>query len=473
VRTITGDNPPISHSSVSEDGLPLPSRHLAMVTIAISLTLALLDGSIANVALPMIALDLHAGPSTAIWVVNGYQLALAVCLLPFAAFGERYGYRTVYKNGLVLFTVASLACAFSSSMLALTLARIAQGVGAAGILAVNTALIRYVVPHHKLGSALGLNSLVAATSATLGPTVAGAILSVSTWPWLFAINLPLGLLAIVLARRNLPDSDRSARPVDILSALLSAAMIGTFIMAVECLGHALPLSAVIAQLAAAIIFAVLLVRHERGRTLPAFPFDLLQTPVFKWSLATSLGVYAAQMMCFVSLPFLLHTKFGYSAGMVGLLMTPWPFVVALVSPLAGRLSDRVSPGLLGGLGLAIMSIGLLSFSLLSATPQPFDLVWRMMLCGFGFGLFQSPNNRAMVGSAPRHRSGAASGMLGSARLIGQATGTAMVALLLAEFQMTGAKFSILIAAVLAGLSCVVSLRRVRYFNMESPPDGVR
>jgi DHA2 family multidrug resistance protein-like MFS transporter len=435
-----------------------------MVTIAISLTLALLDGSVANVALPMIAVDLHAGASTAIWVVNGYQLALAVCLLPFAALGERYGYRTVYKRGLILFTLASVACAVSPSMTALTLSRVLQGIGAAGILAVNTALIRYIVPHDKLGSALGINSLVAATAATLGPSVSGAILSVASWPWLFAINLPLGLVAITLAHRNLPDSDRSNQPFDTRSAVLGALMVGMLITSVESLGHGLPWAVVLAQVAACVMAGVLLLKREAKLELPMFPLDLLRIPVFSLSLGTSIGAFAAQMMCFVALPFLLHSGLGYPPAMVGLLMTPWPLMVAFVSPFAGRLSDRVSPGLLGGIGLALLGVGLLSFTFLPTHAQPFSIIWRMMVCGVGFGLFQSPNNRTLVGAAPRSRSGAASGLLGTARLIGQSTGTAMVALLLAVFQVNGAKFSIISGAVLASVACVVSLLRIRHFS---------
>ncbi|WP_321969017.1 MFS transporter [Paraburkholderia tropica] len=443
------------------DGLPPRQQVIAMVTIAISLTLALLDSAVANVALPMIAVDMHSGASTAIWVVNGYQLALAVCLLPFATLGEKHGYRTVYKAGLMLFTLSSLACAFSHSMLALTLSRVLQGVGAAGIMSVNTALVRYIVPRSRLGSAIGINAMVAGTAATLGPTVAGAILSVASWPWLFVINVPLGLVAMALARRNLPDNDRSMRSFDLAGALLGALSIGMLITSVESLGHGMKWQAVVAQLVICVVAGTLLIRKESRIALPQFPFDLLRIPVFALSLCTSVGAFAAQMMAYVALPFFLHGSLGYPPAMVGLLMTPWPLLTGLVAPIAGRLSDRVSPGLLGGIGLAALSTGLVCLAWMPETPRPFDIAWRMMLCGAGFGLFQSPNNRTIIGAAPKSRSGAASGMLGTARLTGQSLGTALVALALGALQLQGVLPGLLCAAVLAGCACVISLLRIR------------
>lgn len=468
------DTSAISSSQICpSDGLPAAKRTLAMVTIAISLTLAILDGAIANVALPLISADLRAADSTAIWVVNGYQLALAICLLPFATLGETLGYRNVYRSGLVLFTLASIACALSGSMTALTVSRVVQGIGAAGIMSVNTALIRYIVSSAKLGSAVGLNALVAATASTIGPTIAGAILSVATWPWLFAINLPLGIAAIALAARNLPDNERSKSPFDYLSAILSAAMIGTLVTTVESFGHGVSQVWVAAQFALCVSAGVLLMRRESGALRPFFPFDLLRIPVLRLSLATSVSSFGAQMIALVSLPFMLHHEFGFGPATIGLLMTPWPLMVAVISPIAGRLSDRISPGLLGGVGLCMFSLGLLALGLLPTKLTPLDIVWRMMLCGIGFGLFQSPNNRTLVGTAPKSRSGAASGMLGTARLTGQATGTAFVAMMLARFQTAGMRPALLTAAIIALIACAISLRRMRHHNGNSRAGDAR
>ena len=154
------------------DGLPQPQRNWAILTIALGLVMSVIDGSIANVALPTIAGALHASPAFSIWIVNGYQLAITISLLPLASLGEIIGYRRVYLAGLVLFTLASLFCALSHTLLLLTVARIVQGFGAAGIMSVNAALVRYTYPRALLGRGIGINALVVAISAAVGPTVA-------------------------------------------------------------------------------------------------------------------------------------------------------------------------------------------------------------------------------------------------------------------------------------------------------------
>ena len=188
----------------ARDGLEAGRRRAAVVTIVIAVGMASLDTSIANTALPTIARDLQASPSASIWVVNAYQLALVASLLPLGALGEIVGFRRVYSAGLAVFTVASLFCALSWSLPSLTAARVLQGFGAAGIMSVNTALIRFIYPANRLGRGVGFNALVVATSTALGPSVAAAVLRVADWPMLFAVNVPAGLLALWLAARSLP-----------------------------------------------------------------------------------------------------------------------------------------------------------------------------------------------------------------------------------------------------------------------------
>ena len=156
------------------DGVPMPQRMWAILTIALGLTLAVLDGGIANVALPTIARDVNTSPANSIWVVNAYQLAVTISLLPLSSLGEIYGYRRIYQAGLVLFTLASLACALSSSLPTLIVARMLQGFGAAGIMSVNSALIRFIYPRRWLGRGVGLNATVGSIASALGPTVASA-----------------------------------------------------------------------------------------------------------------------------------------------------------------------------------------------------------------------------------------------------------------------------------------------------------
>ncbi len=189
---------------------PVPQRYGAILAIALGITVSVLDGAIANVALPTIARDLNASPASSIWVVNAYQLAITVSLLSLASLGDLIGYRRIYQAGLLVFSITSLFCALSDSLLTLTIARVLQGFGAAAIMSVNTALIRIIYPQRFLGRGMGINSLIVACSSAAGPTVAAAILSVASWQWLFAINLPIGLVALLLGMKFLPANGQKA-----------------------------------------------------------------------------------------------------------------------------------------------------------------------------------------------------------------------------------------------------------------------
>ncbi|HEY1632516.1 MAG TPA: MFS transporter [Rhizomicrobium sp.] len=442
------------------DGLPLPQRYWAIATIALGITMAVMDSAIANVALPTIARDLHTDPAFSIWIVNGYQLAITISLLPLSALGDIVGYRRVYLVGLLAFSLASLGCAFSHTLVLLTAARVIQGFGAAGIMSVNIALVRYIYPQASLGRGLGFNAMVVAVSAALGPTIASAILSIADWPWLFAVNAPIGVAAFLLGLRYLPMSPKSPHGFDARSAGLSALTFGALIASVDALGHGERFEFFLIEILATIGIGYVLVRRQLSQKSPMLPVDLLRIPIFTLSVGTSISSFAAQMLALVSLPFLLQEGLHYSAVQTGLFLTPWPIAIGIAAPIAGRLADRYSAGLLGGIGLGVFAAGLLSLAFLPAHPGTFDIVWRMALAGTGFGLFQSPNNRAMIGAAPKERSGGASGMLGTARLLGQTTGAAIVALLFARVPQTATTVSLLMATGFAIVAAFVSLLRL-------------
>jgi MFS transporter, DHA2 family, multidrug resistance protein len=442
------------------DGLPKPQRNWAIVTIALGIVMAVVDGAIANVALPTIARDLAASPAFSIWIVNGYQLAITISLLPLAALGEIIGYRRVYLAGLLLFTLASLFCALSNTLLLLTVARIVQGFGAAGIMSVNAALVRYTYPRALLGRGIGINALVVAVSAAVGPTVAAAILAVATWPYLFAVNIPLGLAALALGWRCLPHTTPASHAFDWQSAVLSAITFGLGIAAIDSAGHGEALYLCLSEFCIAAAAGLLLVLRQTHIASPLLPVDLLRIPIFALSIATSIASFCGQMLAFVAIPFYLESRFGYSAVQIGLLITPWPIAVAFTAPLAGRLVERYPAGLLGGIGLLLFALGLGTLALLPADPSIPDVVWRMALAGAGFGLFQTPNNRTMIAAAPRERSGGASGILGTARLLGQTTGAALVALFLARSPAGGTQVSLFAGVGFALLGAVLSLLRL-------------
>jgi DHA2 family multidrug resistance protein-like MFS transporter len=419
-----------------------------------------LDGAIANVALPTIARDLDASPASSIWVVNAYQLAVTISLLPLASVGDIYGYRRVYQYGLIVFTFASLACALSNSLTTLTIARVVQGFGAAGIMSVNGALIRFIFPRRLIGRGVGLNATIGSIASAVGPTVAAGILSVAPWPWLFAVNVPIGIVAIPIAFRALPATRSAGVRFDGPSAIWSALTFGLLISAISGLGHGESVSIAGAELCFAAIFGFVLATRQLSQTSPMLPIDLLKIRLFALSVATSTCAFLGQSMALVSLPFLFENTLGRSQVETGLLLTPWPLAVAVIAPFSGRLSDRYPAGLLGGCGLIVLAAGLALLAILPAQPSTFDIVWRLLICGIGFGFFNTPNNRAILTSAPPLRAGAASGMQATARLLGQTMGAAMVALMFGIFSQSGTRESLVFAAIAAGGAAVVSFSRL-------------
>jgi len=454
------DAPLLDESCDKHDGLPKEKRLAAIATVVLALAIAVMDGSIANLALPSIATEMQASAAQAIWIINSYQIAMAVCLLPLASLGEVVGYRRIYLVGLVMFTLASLACAMSNTMLELSLARLMQGFGAAGILSVNTALVRFIYPARLLGRAIGYNALVAGASSALGPTIAGVILHFASWHWLFLINIPLGMLSFVIGIRALPFNPLSSRSYDTRSAVLCMLFVGTLLYAVDAAGHLERWPVVLGAAVVTLVSISLLLRVQSPEA-PMLPLDLLRIRMFALSIGTSFCSFAAQTATFVMLPFLLQEKLGMSVAQAGLVLTAWPIAVALIGPVAGRLSDAVPAGVLGGIGLAVLTLGLLSLLTVDTGTSHGLIAAQLALCGLGFGLFQAPNNRMLISSAPRSRSGAASGMLGAGRLVGQTIGASVVALVLLV-SVRPYSTVLVTASVLAGAACLVSLLRIRY-----------
>jgi DHA2 family multidrug resistance protein-like MFS transporter len=445
-------------------------RRFAVATITIGLMMSVLSNSMTNLALPYIAHDLEISAESSIWIVNATQIALIISLLPVAALADIIGYRHVYRFGLVLFSLASIGCAFAPSLSWLLLGRTVQGLGGAAIMSVQPALVRAIYPRSMLGRGLGFNTTVVATSLAAGPSIGAALLSISSWPMLFAVYVPLGIISFLLSERYLPHTTHTHRPFDIISAVLSGATFGLLIFGIDGMGHGHARVVIVTELVLAALLGTLFVWRQRKLADPMMPVEMFKRPIFSLSISAATCTFTAQGLAFVSLPFFFHTVLGRSATDTGILLTAWPLALAGIAPLAGRLADRHHPGLLGAIGLASMTTGLVLTALLPSDPSSIDVMWRLVLCGAGFGMFSAPNNRLMMSAVPRERSGSAGGIIATARTLGQTMGAALVAVMFGLFDFSNggtaaadaARAALWLGAGFAGTALVIGSLRLRH-----------
>ncbi|MFV1850011.1 MAG: MFS transporter [Thalassospira sp.] len=434
------------------DGLPAPRSFFAAAAVLLTIMMAVLDGTIMNVALPIIAQDQGVSPAHAIWVVTAYQLAIVVALLPLSALGEAIGFRKVYLSGIVIFGVASALCAVAPNIEFLTAARVLQGLGGAALMSINGAVMRHIFPQAKLGRAIGWIAMTVSVSAAGGPTIASAILAVSSWHWLFLINVPISVLAVIVGYFALPFNAPTRTRFDFISAFLNVLTFGGLIAALGNVGTESNPVLIASQFGVAIVAGIALVRRQLSKDRPMLPLDLLKLPIFSCSIGSSIFGFCGQMIAFVTLPFYFHDVLGYSATTTGLLMTPWPLATAIAAPVAGRLADKYSPIRLTGLGMAVFAIGLYGATFVPAEGSYIGIIAALAVCGIGFGLFQAPNNRLLLTSAPRDRSGGASGLLSTARLTGQSIGAALAAIMIG----TGSGFELDTIMIVASGAAIIS-----------------
>jgi MFS transporter, DHA2 family, multidrug resistance protein len=452
---------PVSGEMGFTDGLPSAQRRWAMLSYLVGLAMSVLDGNIANTALPSIAVQLHASPAASIWVVNAFLLTVGICVVPLSSLVDIIGYKRVYQGGLVIFTLASAGCSLPHSLNTLVLARVFQGVGAACIWSVSAAVMRYTYPRALLGRGIGLGGFVVFTAAAAGPSVASAILAVTTWHWLFAINIPFGLLALSLSERCLAPAEGSRHRWDLWSALLNGITVTLLITGIDGIGNGKGSAVVSAELLGALIAGVALVRRQNHLAVPMLAIDLFKRPIFALASSASLCAFMAQGLAVVVLPFYFIEVMGFSQVMAGLLLSPWPIAAGIMSHVSGRLADRIPIRVLGTVGMAGMTSGLILLALVGAHPTVFQVAWRAALGGAGFGFFGAPNNRAMVASAPKQRSGGAGGISTMSRLLGQSIGVSVVAVI---FEITarggvslhGASLALMFGAGATAVSGVIS-----------------
>ena len=441
------------------DGLPLPRRHWAHLAVGLAVMMSVIDSSIANVALPTIATALNASPAASIWVVNAYQLSVCMSLLILGSLGDIYGYGRVYRACLILFTVASLGCALSHGLIGLSIARFVQGLGGAGMLGVTNAMLRGIYPRAELATGIGRNTMIVAISLAIGPTVASFILSIASWQWLFAINVPIGIFTWLIARSNLPSFPGSGHNFDAPSGALSALTFGLLVLGIDGLGHSQPTAVVTIELVAAFASGILLIRRQSSVPAPLLPIDLLRIRLFALSVGTTFLASMSQLMAYVAIPFLFQHALGRSQIETGYLITPWPVMVGLIAPVAGRLVRRIAPGVLSSTGLLILAAALVLLAMLPERASTTDIVWRMMLAGLGYGIFLPPNASTQIAAVPKQRSGGASTMGATGRVFGQSIGAALVAALFGMQPQNGSELALIFAAAIAVAGSLMSVMR--------------
>ena len=449
---------PAAPAPADTDGLPKPRRYWAIAAISFGTALLVLDGAIAKVALPTIARDLGVTDAVVTNVVTIYQLVLVMVLLPFSSLGDRIGHRNFYQAGQALFLVASALCLLAQDFFVLLALRALQAIGAGMALSVSAAMLRQVYPARQLGTGMGVNSVIVASSAALAPTLGGFIVEHAAWQWVFAAAAPFAVVSLLLGRA-LPEPVRQQRPPEWLSGLWSAATMLLLIGGLQLATH--ESGAIGAGVAlAGLVSLWLLVRRERARTAPVLPVDLLAMPVLGFSALGAVACFVSAGALMLSLPFRFQLTMGYSAEEAGLLLLPFPLTMLVVAPLAGWMSDRIAPTKLGVTGMALAIAGLLLLVFMPDRPGELAIAWRLSLTAAGFGLFFAPNSRLLIGQAPRERAAAAGGLLSTSRLLGQTMAAVTVGVLLAAGAGLGS-VPLFVSCALAVVAALCSLARFR------------
>ena len=467
--------PDASFAAPEDDGLPAGRRALALVAIYAGLVMVVVDGAIVNVALPTIAQALHVSSGASVSIATSYQLAVVVSLLPLAALGESFGPRGVFAAGVTLFIAASLVCAFAPGLEVLVGARFAQGIGGGCVMALTSMLLRYSVPKDRLASAIGWNAIAVALSGAAAPSIGAAILSAASWPWLFAVNVPVGALALVAARA-LPKVRGTRKPFDTLAAAASASLFALFFVGAGRLTEEPVLG--LALIAAAAVCLVALVRRESGRTAPLVPVDLFGDRAFRRTVLASASTFCAQLMSAIALPFHLQRALGESVLATGAYMAAWPLAIVVSASFAGRFADRFPSPAICSAGTLTLAVGLGLSGLAPVAWGVWPILALMIVSGAGFGIFQPANNRMLLLSAPKARSGAAGGVQGTTRLVGQTFGaTVMTALFQLAPGDAAPRLGLAVAAgfalLAAGVGAFNASRTSRDAAVSAPPAAPR
>lgn len=405
-----------------------------MAAVSIVVFMCTLDGSIVNIALPVLEQDLNAGFASVQWVVLGYMLVTATLLLSIGRLADMIGKKSIYITGVIIFTISSALCGISSSIEMLIASRILQGVGAAMVMALGTAIVTEAFPPSERGKALGLIGLMVSVGGISGPTVGGLILGSFTWHWIFLVNLPFGLIGALMVIRFVPAvRPPGGEPFDFRGA-------AALFFCLFCLLMAMTTGQTTGFLewSTLVLFAGFLVSLaaflwiEQHTTHPVIDLGMFHNRLFSVNLVTGSITFICSAGLVLLLPFYLENVLQFDSRLSGLLLSTVPIAMGITAPLAGALSDRFGSRPLTVIGLAVLFFAYISANTLAVDTTFWGYFLRLLPVGVGMGLFQSPNNSAIMGSAPRERLGVASGLLSMTRLIGQTAGISILGALWAS-----------------------------------------
>ncbi|WP_216937304.1 MULTISPECIES: MFS transporter [unclassified Acinetobacter] len=433
---------------------------LGIIGLSIAIFMSNLDIAVINLALPHISNELNISFVVSIWAITSYQLVMAALILPLAVLADKLSYRRIFQIGLIIFTTASFFCGSAQTIEQLIWARALQGLGAAAILATNIALIRQLYPSEKLGLGLGINAFLLALGFVTGPVIASIVLSHFHWSWIFLLNIPMGIVSYFLCHRIPKDKVHKLRNINILSTLLSMVMFSSIIFALASFSISNSLKNTGIFLSIGIISGILLYLRDKNHKYPIFPIDLFKNSIFSFSLITAFFGFVTQGVALVALPYIFFSL-NYSKQEIPLFILAWPLMGAITGPVAGMLSNRISPAYLGGAGLLLIAVGLGNIAYFTDELPQYIIFIIMLFCGIGFGLFFAPNQRMLMSNLAMSRSGIAGGMLNISRIIGQTVGTSVVAISI-HFSSNSLVAILVLGALAAFCGSLASLYRLKY-----------
>lgn len=444
-----------SHSP-EQDGLPLPQRYFAAAALLLVIAIGVIDSSITNIALPTISKSLNVSPASAVWVVNAYTITIIATLLPFSSLAEKIGFKRLLRIGIIIFTVGAIGSMFANSLSQLITTRIIQGFGCSALMSLFGGLVRHIYPRNKLAMGISLNAMIVGASSLVSPSLGAFIIGIASWHWIYGFTIPLCLLAFIMTA-YVPRVKRINKRFDYLSAVLNALTLGGFITALDLIFSQPLLCAIF--LSISMVSGYFLYRRCIAQPLPLVPIDLLKVIPFRDAVIVSSMSFAAASLTMISAPFYFQSGLHMSPTTIGLLFSAWPIATLFTAPFTAKLSNKYPASILAGLGNLTMSISLACLLLLSENTHPFYFSLCLFGAGVGFGFFQTPNNKAIILSAPSHRASATGGMQSTARLFGQCTGAALVALCFTLNPEHGHYYGILLGCVIISLASLVNLSR--------------